>query len=424
MTRPHDHRIPLEDGTAAKPYWTAVKRGFVPMAIALTPMAIVTLSLAQAIPTRTGASYGLVAAPPTHSRFRTVAGPAVPKPTDVELTATSDAGDPYAKGTSAAPGKLVAAVPYMFQGSASAREYAVSCLAAAAWYEGGSDAESQRSVIQVVINRMRRPAYPKTACGVIFQGSDRQTGCQFTFTCDGSLDRRHPSQKAWEAARLLAQAALDGAVDEEVAQATHFHADYVSPYWAANLVLLTSVGRHLFYRNPRAHERLVVQPIGGDADDRQFMTKIYDNAADQKVKGLAQIEPAQVADASIAQMPALQGVTVSGIIQAAGGGNTKSFVQAFDPGQPAGRWAVSALGRCGSIPGCSVFGYVSADQAAKNSLVPPGRRDRPAFLYANDVYSNAKLVLWDCSRFQRPSASQCLPVGVAAYHQLSNRLSD
>jgi hypothetical protein len=86
--------------------------------------------------------------------------------------------------------------PLQFLGPTGDRDRAIDCLAVAAWYEAGNDFDGQRSVIQVVLNRVAHPGFPKSVCGVVFQGSQRATGCQFTFTCDGSMARRHPSPAA------------------------------------------------------------------------------------------------------------------------------------------------------------------------------------------------------------------------------------
>ena len=73
-----------------------------------------------------------------------------------------------------------------FRGSAAAREQAVQCLATAAVYEAGDDERGQKAVMQVVLNRLARPGYPKTVCGVVYQGAFRTTGCRHSFSCDGS----------------------------------------------------------------------------------------------------------------------------------------------------------------------------------------------------------------------------------------------
>ena len=127
---------------------------------------------------------------------------------------------------------------------------ALDCLTAAVYYEAAAEtAAGQAAVAQVVINRMRHPAYPKTVCGVVFEGHERTTGCQFSFTCDGAL-ARPPSAAGWARARAAAAAALNGAVAPEVGLATHYHTDWVAPYWAERLVKMRQIGTHIFYRWP------------------------------------------------------------------------------------------------------------------------------------------------------------------------------
>jgi hypothetical protein len=133
--------------------------------------------------------------------------------------------------------------------AAGDQERALLCMTQAIYYEAGFEPiEGRRAVAQVVLNRMRHPAFPKTVCGVVYDGSNQRV-CQFSFTCDGSLARA-PGVAAWRAARAVAQAALAGAVDKAVGTATHYHADYVSPYWAPKLTKLAQVGAHIFYRWP------------------------------------------------------------------------------------------------------------------------------------------------------------------------------
>jgi hypothetical protein len=149
-----------------------------------------------------------------------------------------------------ATGPNPAAAPFRFSGSGAARAQAANCLASAVYYEAGNqDIDGERAVAQVVLNRVRHPAFPTSVCGVVYQGSTRPTGCQFTFTCDGSLNRR-PDGQGWRRATEVAQAALSGAVYSPVGWATHYHADYVVPYWAASMAKNIAVGAHLFYRWP------------------------------------------------------------------------------------------------------------------------------------------------------------------------------
>ena len=125
---------------------------------------------------------------------------------------------------------------------------AIDCLTAAIYYEAAWESvEGQRAVAQVVLNRMRHPAYPKTVCGVVFQGSNRTTGCQFSFTCDGAMNRQ-PQEAGWLRARSVASAALNGYVMKKVGTATHYHANYVAAYWSPSLVKVGTIGAHIFYR--------------------------------------------------------------------------------------------------------------------------------------------------------------------------------
>ena len=147
-----------------------------------------------------------------------------------------------------AGGANPAATPFAFKGSTAERGQALECLASAVYYEAGSqDEDGERAVAQVVLNRVRHPAFPASVCGVVYQGSTRPTGCQFTFTCDGSLYRQ-PDAAGWKRAYRVAREALAGSVYAPVGWATHYHADYVVPYWASTLAKDTIVGAHIFYR--------------------------------------------------------------------------------------------------------------------------------------------------------------------------------
>ena len=147
-----------------------------------------------------------------------------------------------------ASGPNPAAAPFDFKGNATARTQALNCLASAVYYEAGNqDSDGERAVAQVVLNRVRHPAFPNNVCGVVYQGSTRSTGCQFTFTCDGSL-AHEPDADGWRRAWKVAEDALSGQVYAPVGWATHYHADYVLPTWAASMAKNAVLGAHLFYR--------------------------------------------------------------------------------------------------------------------------------------------------------------------------------
>ena len=148
-----------------------------------------------------------------------------------------------------ASGFLRVAQPFPFKpATAEDRRRALRCLTQGIYYEAALEpTEGQEAVAQVILNRVRDPNYANSICGVVFEGAERTTGCQFSFTCDGALARA-PVPWAWNRARRVAERALAGYVAARVGTATHYHADYVHPWWAPTLNKLTQIGAHIFYR--------------------------------------------------------------------------------------------------------------------------------------------------------------------------------
>ncbi|MFT3729771.1 MAG: cell wall hydrolase [Terricaulis sp.] len=130
-----------------------------------------------------------------------------------------------------------------------------NCLAQAIYYEArGESQQGQVAVAEVVMNRTRSGYYPNTVCGVVYQGSALKTGCQFTFTCDGSMAAL-PRGRAWVQSQQLANAVMMGYTRPVTQHATHYHTTAVNPVWSARLVETTQIGSHIFYRMPNAAER-------------------------------------------------------------------------------------------------------------------------------------------------------------------------
>jgi spore germination cell wall hydrolase CwlJ-like protein len=146
---------------------------------------------------------------------------------------------------------LHTARPFDLKGSDVDARRALLCLTQAVYYEAGFEpVAGRRAVAQVVLNRLRHPAFPKSVCGVVYQGAGSGV-CQFTFVCDGALYRK-PAHEPWLEAEAVARAALEGYVDGTVGEATHYHADYVAPRWAPLLDKVVQIGQHIFYRWPGA----------------------------------------------------------------------------------------------------------------------------------------------------------------------------
>ncbi len=287
----------------------------------------------------------------------------------------------------------VAMSGFSFLGGKTDRERAVQCLAEAAFFEAGNDPAGQRAVMQVVLNRVRHPVYPSTVCGVVFEGSTRQTGCQFTFTCDGSRNRRW-SESGVSRARKLAAAALDGYVDKAVGTATHYHASYVVPYWSASLSKIAVVGQHLFYTFPHtAGSRSSFRSGGGR--NEPAIPGIGDIPDELEVQVAADLKDAALDVAGIKAVG--QPVLASDI----------TLFAIVDPNIPSGRWAVNALASCAGRPVCEVFAYTSQDAMQADMGLPKSRR-RPVFTLLKDTGAGVEQARWDCRISARSKAEECM----------------
>ncbi len=142
----------------------------------------------------------------------------------------------------------------------------LDCLTQAVYYESrGESVRGQAAVAQVVLNRLRHPAFPKTICAVVFQGAGLgKADCQFSFVCDGSM-RAARDDDAWDKAQHIAARALSGVVMADIGNATHFHATRLGEMWGDGLVHVTTVGLHAFYRFGHAHPDFQAQTITASA---------------------------------------------------------------------------------------------------------------------------------------------------------------
>ena len=294
-----------------------------------------------------------------------------------------------------------AARPFFVSGSADDQARAVDCLAAATWYEAGDDAVGERAVAQVVLNRMRHPAFPKSVCGVVFQGQERRTGCQFTFTCDGAMGRT-PSAAAWQRARDIARQALSGYVYTKVGHSTHYHTDWVVPYWSSSLDKVAEVNTHLFFRwtgwwgTPPAFRRAY-------AGAEPVIAKMARLSPFHAVGG----DPAALAVEGVAVDPAA--IPESAIPQPVTGGDSNVFHVALDRAMGADAFAALAIRTCGERPFCKFLGWTDRSKVPPAGATPStGQIEAMSFSYLRDQAQGFGKALWNCGEFKRPSPVQCM----------------
>lgn len=317
------------------------------------------------------------------------------------------------------------AAAFKLKGSADDRARAIDCLAAAEWYEAGDDASGEKAVAQVILNRARHPAFPGTVCGVVFQGSERSTGCQFTFTCDGALGRV-PSEAAWKRARALAEAAIDGTVDPRVGTATHYHADYVVPYWRDSLDKIAQVGAHIFYRwqgywgtRPAfRRNQLSAEPAVPK------MARISEVHRDAVLAAGGTIDLglplAGASDTPMAMvLPPPPPIAVEGVrekslrkavVRAV---DANSFFIQLDPAIFAGNYATAAVALCKNRSPCRVYGWLDPGKMATAAPATGAQAAALSFLFQHDD-TNGDKALWACEQVPRNNPAQCLPNDKAA----------
>ncbi len=143
----------------------------------------------------------------------------------------------------------------------------VRCMSQAIYYEARSEPRSgQIAVAEVIQNRIKNKHFPNTVCDVVYEGSERSTGCQFTFTCDGSMDEA-PKGKGWDRSVEVANLVLSSGYTPLTHWATHYHTQEVNPKWSQTMRMTRQVGNHVFYRfaprdyKPSEPAILVAPPI-------------------------------------------------------------------------------------------------------------------------------------------------------------------
>ncbi|MEG3082352.1 cell wall hydrolase [Sphingomonas sp. PB2P12] len=309
-----------------------------------------------------------------------------------------------------------AARPFHFVGAPEDRARATDCMAAGIVYEAGDDTLGERAVAQVVLNRLRHPAFPKTVCGVVFEGQARTTGCQFSFSCDGAITRWHPTDDAWRRAREVATAALSGAVFNQVGYATHYHTDWVVPYWQSSLDKITAVHTHLFFRwsgwwgTPAAFGRHPdpIEPVIAQLaslSDAHKTGAAYDEAQAALAEASAAMGFVNAADSIDA---GLDGASAPRI-------DNDTIVVVFPRGQSPDTLATTAVQACGSRPFCRYMAWLDGTKVPTSLPLDTAQMASLTFSYLRDRSNGYERALWNCREYKRPDPSQCLqPPGTKA----------
>lgn len=303
------------------------------------------------------------------------------------------------------------AQPFRITGSVQDRARATDCLAAAIYYEAGTESLSgQKAVAQVVLNRVRHPAFPKSVCAVVFQGADRPTGCQFTFTCDGAMAHK-PSAAMWSVMQSLARIMLTGEVFRPVGTATHYHTDWVLPAWSGTLDKVHKEGAHLFFRwtgwwgklaafrgRYAEHEPIIPQ-LAGLSDAHGAKGEAIDLAAEE-----AQLLEADSKTAATLGIPP----NPYGFIPALQNSSGDYLVFILPRTADAGLMLRLVLFSCGAKPYCKILVWTDGKAAPYHFPISEEQLQTMSFSYLRNRSAGIDKPLWNCDLYPRPDANQCM----------------
>jgi spore germination cell wall hydrolase CwlJ-like protein len=118
----------------------------------------------------------------------------------------------------------------------------------------------QLAVAMVTLNRVSDKRYPNTIREVVTQGLTRaswlsgeqvpiKNKCQFSWYCDGKADTIADWKTFGKIKKLLLTYMKNRSTIIDITEgATHYHADYVMPDWAATKTKTIEIADHIFYR--------------------------------------------------------------------------------------------------------------------------------------------------------------------------------
>lgn len=316
-------------------------------------------------------------------------------------------------GIAFVPEALVPAPSFLWAGNTIDRERATDCLAATGFYEAGTRPADQRAVMQVVLNRVRHHAFPNSICGVVFQGAERATGCQFTFTCDGAMMRRQPSPEAWRQARLVAIEMLTGRTEPAVSHATHYHTDWVHPAWSGRMDKIASVDTHLFFR------------WRGRFGEPGAFTARY-SGAEPSIGRMARLSVAhQGNDPLFGNGPALRAARLvptnvlhdvdlampsEALPDQGRSPDDDVFLASLDRSSPDG-FLRQAEQACAGKRTCRFLGWVDPARKAVQLPISGAANDAMSFSYIKNGAEDPGKARWNCKEFPRDDGAQCLRRG-------------
>lgn len=305
--------------------------------------------------------------------------------------------------------------PFRLDGNPVDRSRAAVCLALAGFYEAGDDPVGQAAVDQVILNRVRHRAFPKSICGVVFQGQERQTGCQFSFTCDGAMTRRKPSEAQWARALATANSALSGYVFGAVGAATHYHTNWVVAYWSPSMEKIGQVGTHLFFRWPGYYG--TAKSLTGAYSGGELLAAGLEKMGELAAAVVATQMPTDMRTTTLLSDPTRSHrVDVAGVGASDMKGNrvrlsnpdVGQFMIQLEKSAYPGSYAVLANSICEARAVCQIVGWTDPTRMPASLPITSQIIASASFHYLKDAGHTTGQARWNCNEFKGRSVTQCI----------------
>ncbi len=210
---------------------------------------------------------------------------------------------------------------------------------------------------------------------------------------------------------------LGGATYAAVGNATHFHADYVYPWWSGKLDKVARVGPHLFFRWRGfwgSRQALSARYGGGEPDPLVLRQTAEAVAAANPLPTLLQSGEAvrSITAAAAGSAPGSAAASSSSRGRADRASATTvpgvHFVLVSGSDSPA-ELVARARALCPGDRFCQVYGWSDGD-AVPTALPLSGEARRALrFSFLPARAGNAEAIYFDCRLFHEPAPGSCLP---------------
>jgi hypothetical protein len=206
---------------------------------------------------------------------------------------------------------------------------------------------------------------------------------------------------------------LSGNVFPAVGLATHYHTDWVVPYWSKSLEKIAQVGTHLFFRWPGYYGKQAAYSgryASGEVVTGRIQALVEADQIDRAAGDVAAIDPSMESYMpKTVQLAGVTAVDLQGSAVRYANSATGDYIVRLEADAFPGSFAVLAHQMCKANDMCSVWGWTRPADMPMTFPIPAPAQRSASFLYEKTVARPTGVARWNCREFGDRPASQCLP---------------